>query len=294
MLSGPVERTGTGSSRYQDLARVAFGARVEHPEGGDGGLGAARCGDVGGRDVPRFPERPARDPRRARRRERDGNPRAYRQPGARLGARGDPFLRAVPGAGATLADEEIWRGHVRAGRAPMSTPSGILKRISASLIASYSSSCCPILPSLRRPVRLLSPDPRTPVREIAGKRFWVARVRGSVIHDPATRSERAGVSRDGRHVGRAIASRSTLRARRRVSAGLSVEPGGASVASDEGGRQKTMLSGQTCLVGCKRTVRNWAFADLAGGTVGGAIGATGAFRTERPWRDLSCGCPTGR
>ena len=166
MLSGPVERTGTGSSRYQDLARVAFGARVEHPEGGDGGLGAARCGDVGARDVPRFPERPARDPRRARRRERDGNPRAYRQPGARLGARGDPFLRAVPGAGATLADEEIWRGHVRAGRAPMSTPSGILKRISASLIASYSSSCCPILPSLRRPVRLLSPAPRTPVREI--------------------------------------------------------------------------------------------------------------------------------
>ena len=135
-------------------------------------MGAARCGDVGARDVPRFAERPARDPRRARRRERDGNPRAYRQPGARLGARGDPFLRAVPGAGATLADEEIWRGHVRAGRAPMSTPSGILKRISASLIASYSSSCCPILPSLRRPVRLLSPAPRTPVREIAGKRFW--------------------------------------------------------------------------------------------------------------------------
>ena len=51
-----------------------------------------------------------------------------------------------------------------------------------------------------------------------------ARVRGSVIHDPATRSERAGVSRDGRHVGRAIARRSTLRARRRVSASLSVEP----------------------------------------------------------------------
>ena len=115
MLSGPVERTGTGSSRYQDLARVAFGALVEHPEGGDGGLGAARCGDVGARDVPRFPERPARDPRRARRRERDGNPRAYRQPGARLGARGDPFLRAVPGAGATLADEEIWRGRGSSG-----------------------------------------------------------------------------------------------------------------------------------------------------------------------------------
>lgn len=200
-------------------------------------MGAARCGDVGARDVPRFAERPARDPRRARRRERDGNPRAYRQPGARLGARGDPFLRAVPGAGATLADEEIWRGHVRAGRAPMSTPSGILKRISASLIASYSSSCCPILPSLRRPVRLLSPAPRTPVREIAGKRFWVARVRGSVIHDPATRSERAGVSRDGRHVGRAIARRSTLRARRRVSASLSVEPATWGTSASEKRRQ---------------------------------------------------------
>ena len=49
-------------------------------------------------------------------------------------------------------------------------------------------------------------------------------MRGSVIHDPATRSERAGVSRDGRHVGRAITRRSTLRARRRVSADLSVEP----------------------------------------------------------------------
>ena len=256
-------------------------------------MGAARCGDVGARDVPRFAERPARDPRRARRRERDGNPRAYRQPGARLGARGDPFLRAVPGAGATLADEEIWRGHVRAGRAPMSTPSGILKRISASLIASYSSSCCPILPSLRRPVRLLSPAPRTPVREIAGKRFWVARVRGSVIHDPATRSERAGVSRDGRHVGRAIARRSTLRARRRVSASLSVEPATWGTSASE---KKT--------TGCCPARPGWSAAkkqfeyrprppheDLA---VGGAIGATGAFRTERPWRDLSCGCPTGR
>ena len=119
----------------------------------------------------------------------------------------------------------------------MSTPSGILKRISASLIASYSSSCCPILPSLRRPVRLLSPAPRTPVREIAGKRFWVARVRGSVIHDPATRSERAGVSRDGRHVGRAIARRSTLRARRRVSASLSVEPATWGTSASEKRRQ---------------------------------------------------------
>lgn len=146
MLSGPVERTGTGSGRGQDLAFecVEFGARsVEHPEGGVGGWGAARCGDVGARDVPRFAERPARDPRRARRCERDGNPRAYRPPGARLGARGDPSFAKCP------ATVPRWRTNawkrsgavgVRAGRAPMSTPSGILKRISASVIASCSSS----------------------------------------------------------------------------------------------------------------------------------------------------------
>ena len=64
-----------------------------------------------------------------------------------------------------------------------------------------------------------------------------ARVRGSVIHDPATRSERAGVSRDGRHVGRAIARRSTLRARRRVSASLSVEPATWGTSASEKRRQ---------------------------------------------------------
>lgn len=93
-------------------------------------------------------------------------------------ARVSPTGRAARRAGRPLSSRETpaqgprWRTKrsgavgVRAGRAPMSTPSGILKRISASLIASYSSSCCPILPSLRRPVRLLSPAPRTPVREI--------------------------------------------------------------------------------------------------------------------------------
>ncbi len=278
---------------------VEFGARsVEHPEGGVGGWGAARCGDVGARDVPRFAERPARDPRRARRCERDGNPRAYRPPGARLGARGDPLLRQVPGDGATLADkrvEEIWRGR---GSSGARTYVDALGHPETNLRLGHRVLFVLALTDPPDPPISPLPPPSTISRstsekEIAGKRFRVARVRGSVIHDPATRSERAGVSRDGRHVGRAIASRSTLRARRRVSAGLSVEPGGASVASDEGA--KTMLSGQTCLVGCiKKQFEYWAFTDLAGGTVGGAIGATGAFRTERPWRDLSCGCPTGR
>ena len=99
--------------------RVEFGARVEHPEGGVGGWGAARCGDVGARDVPRFAERPARDPRRARRCERDGNPRAYRPPGARLGARGDPLLCQCPSSTGprwrTNAFEEIWRGRGSSG-----------------------------------------------------------------------------------------------------------------------------------------------------------------------------------
>ena len=225
MLSGPVERTGTGSSRYQDLARVAFGARVEHPEGGDGGLGAARCGDVGARDVPRFPERPARDPRRARRRERDGNPRAYRQPGARLGARGDTFLRAVPGAGATLADEEIWRGRGSSGARTYVDALGHPEtnlRLAHRVLFVLVLSDPPEPPSPCPPPIARSTDtrPRNVMEALLGR----ARVRGSVIHDPATRSERAGVSRDGRHVGRAITRRSTLRARRRVSADLSVEP----------------------------------------------------------------------
>ena len=173
MLSGPVERTGTGSSRYQDLARVAFGARVEHPEGGDGGLGAARCGDVGARDVPRFPERPARDPRRARRRERDGNPRAYRQPGARLGARGDTFLRAVPGAGATLADEEIWRGRGSSGARTYVDALGHPEtnlRLGHRVLFVLALTDPPDPPISPCPPAALSPAPR-PRRKLPGSAF---------------------------------------------------------------------------------------------------------------------------
>ena len=256
-------------------------------------MGAARCGDVGARDVPRFPERPARDPRRARRRERDGNPRAYRQPGARLGARGDPFLRAVPGAGATLADEEIWRGRGSSGARTYVDALGHPEtnlRLAHRVLFVLVLSDPPEPPSPCPPPIARSTDTRP---RNCREALLVARVRGSVIHDPATRSERAGVSRDGRHVGRAIARRSTLRARRRVSASLSVEPATWGTSASE---KKT--------TGCCPARPGWSAAkkqfeyrprppheDLA---VGGAIGATGAFRTERPWRDLSCGCPTGR
>ena len=207
---------------------------------------------------------------------------------------GRPPSSPVPGDGATLADkrvEEIWRGRGSSGARTyvdaLGHPETNLRLAHRVLL---------VLALTDPPDPPMSPCPR-PARstseKIAGKRFRVARVRGSVIHDPATRSERAGVSRDGRHVGRAIASRSTLRARRRVSAGPSVEPGVGRASRGRAPKDDVVrpdLSGRL-----QKSSSNTGHGHhRSGGTVGGAIGATGAFRTERPWRDLSCGCPTGR
>ena len=149
-----------------ECARVAFGARVEHPEGGDGGLGArgaatsGRGMSLGSPNGPRGIHAALVDASAMGTRARIAN----RARGSARGA--TPFFAQCPAHGPRWRTKRSGAVGVRAGRAPMSTPSGILKRISASLIASYSSSCCPILPSLRRLVRLLSPAPRTPVREI--------------------------------------------------------------------------------------------------------------------------------